>query len=53
MAKEPNQEMEADTTVKTSKEILDPEAQDSDKEMDTMDSSCLEMSPTICNDSWG
>ena len=45
--------MEADTTVKTRGEILDLEAKDSVKETDTTDRSCLEMAPTIRNDSRG
>jgi len=46
-------EMEADTMVKASKEILDLEAKDSVKETDTTDRSCLEMAPTFHNDSRG
>jgi hypothetical protein len=48
---EPNLKMEVDTTVQASKEILDLEANDSVKETDTTDRSCLEMAPTIRNDS--
>jgi hypothetical protein len=46
-------EMEADTTVKASEEVLDLEVKDSVKETDITDRSCLEMAPTIRNDSRG
>jgi hypothetical protein len=46
-------EVKPDSTVKASEEILDPEVKDSVKETDTTDRSCLEMAPTICNDSPG
>jgi hypothetical protein len=44
-------EMEADLQLKASEEILDPEVKDSVNRMDTTDRSCLEMAPTIRNDS--
>jgi hypothetical protein len=45
-------EMEADSMVKARQEILDPEVQDLVKKTDTTDRRCLEMGPTIRNDSW-
>jgi hypothetical protein len=44
-------EMEADLEVKASEEILDPEVKDSVNGTDSTDRICLEMAPTIRNNS--